>query len=66
MFFRYSVRAEVRDEKDRGLQRCGFSRERLRKTGSGLTDDCGYMAATGVGNEGSGESQETGSGRGGN
>ena len=60
---RYSVRAEVRDEDDRGLRRCGFSRERLRKTGSGLTEDCGYMATTGEGDEGSAESQETGSRR---
>ena len=29
---RYSVRAEVRDGEARGLLRCGFSRERLRKT----------------------------------
>ena len=29
---RYSVRAEIRDGEDRGLLRCGFSWERLRKT----------------------------------
>ena len=63
---RYSVRAEVRDGEDRGLRRCGFSRERLRKTGSEPAEDHGYMAATGEGDEGSGESQETGSGMDGN
>ena len=46
---RYSMCAEVRDGEDRGLRRCGFSREQLRKTGSRLTEDCGYMAATGEG-----------------
>ena len=55
---RYSVHAEVRDGKDRGLRRYGFSRERLWKMGSGLTEDYGYMAATGR-KKGSGESQKT-------
>ena len=36
---RYSVRAEERDGEDRGLRRCGFSRERLRKTRAELTED---------------------------
>ena len=42
---RYSMRAEIRDGEDRGLLNCGFSRERLQKTESGLTKDCGYMAS---------------------
>ena len=60
---RYSVRVEERDGEDRGLRRCGFSQERLRKTGSELIEDYGYMVVTGEEDEGSGESQETGSGR---
>ena len=58
---RYSVRVEVRDGEDRGLRRCGFSQERLRKMGSGLTKDCDRGR-----DKDNGESQETGSGRDGN
>ena len=62
---RYSVRVEVWDGEARGLLRCGdFSREQLREE-EGLMKDYRYMAAMGR-EKGSGESQETKSGRDGN
>ena len=55
---RCSVRAEVRDGEARMLLRCGFSRERLRKTEIWTDGGLRYMGATGR-ERGSGESQET-------
>ena len=40
--------------------------ETVAKTGAELTENYGYMAVTREGDEGIGESQETGSGRDGN
>ena len=55
---RSSVCAEVRDRETRRLLRCGFSRERLRKTEIWTDGGLGYMGATGR-ERGSEESQET-------